>query len=315
MTNEKQLTHIDLFSGIGGFTLAGEWAGFKTIAFCEKEEFCQKVLKKHWPEIPIIEEIRDFDGAKWRGATLLTGGFPCQPFSVAGQRRGKEDDRYLWPEMLKVIKEAKPHWIFAENVPGIFRMALDTVLADLEGEGYTAGTFIIPACGLNAPHKRNRVWIIANSIDDGMRRGSHGNSEGGKRTLQTERSNSHAPDSDRFNGNDAGFGSGKIPQQKKTEIQRSENLYISKGIDSNPTKQFRGTKQRLRQSEGYASREAIRNAWQISWLEVAACFCRVDDGISDRIHRLKALGNAIVPQIAYEILKKIAWIENERTSD
>jgi len=163
MDNEKKLTHIDLFSGIGGFTLATEWAGFKTIVFCEKEKFCQKVLKKHWPEIPIIEEIRDFNGTKYRGATLLTGGFPCQPFSVAGQRRGKKDDRYLWPEMLKVIDEAKPRWILAENVPGIFRMALDTVLADLESKGYATGTFIIPACGLNAPHRRNRIWIIANS--------------------------------------------------------------------------------------------------------------------------------------------------------
>jgi len=240
--NEKEITHIDLFSGIGGFTLAGEWAGFKTISFCEKEEFCQKVLKKHWPEIPIIAEIRDFDGTKYRGATLLTGGFPCQPFSVAGQRRGKEDDRYLWPEMLRVIKEAKPPWILAENVPGIFRMALDTVLADLENEGYATGTFIIPACGLNAPHRRNRAWIIANSINDRMRRGNHGDSRGSKCTLQIKR-----------------------------PIQRAD--------------------------------------WEKDWHEVAARFCRVDDGISDRVYRLKALGNAIVPQVAYEILKNIAWIE------
>lgn len=113
------MTHIDLFSGIGGFSLAAQWAGFKTIVFCEKDEFCQKVLKKHWPEVPLIPEIRDFDGTKWRGATLLTGGFPCQPFSSAGRKRGKKDDRYLWPEMLRIISEARPTWIIAENVINI----------------------------------------------------------------------------------------------------------------------------------------------------------------------------------------------------
>jgi len=315
MTNEKELTHIDLFSGIGGFTLAGEWAGFRTVVFCEKEEFCQKVLQKRFGaviadspviglhhekdeqkleeergskfysgksrNIPIIPEIRDFNGTKWRGATLLTGGFPCQPFSVAGQRRGKEDDRYLWPEMLRVISEAKPRWILAENVPGIFRMALDTVLADLEGEGYTTGTFIIPACGLNAPHKRNRVWIVANSIDDGMRRGSHGNSGGGKRTLQAKRPNSHAPDPD------SKYSQEFIPRNKLRHERKEET-----------------------------SRRGIHETnWQEDWYEVATRFCRVDDGVPDRVHRLKALGNAIVPQIAYEILKRIAWIENERATD
>jgi len=268
-TNEKEITHIDLFSGIGAFTLAGEWAGFRTVAFCEKEEFCQKVLKKHWSEIPIIAEIRDFDGTKNRGATLLTGGFPCQPFSVAGKRRGKEDDRYLWPEMLRVINEAKPYWVLAENVPGIFRMALDTVLADLEGKGYTTGTFIIPACGLNAPHRRNRVWIVANyGISQSMEL------SGSQQKRRNRISNSYQDTSNSTRGRQLECLS---ERKKKRDFSESDKW----------------------------------NLWQENWYEVAARFCRVDDGIPDRIHRLKALGNAIVPQVAYEILKNIAWIEKE----
>ena len=284
MGSEKQLTYIDLFSGIGGFTLAAEWAGFRTVVFCEKEKFCQKVLKKHWPEIPLIPEIRDFDGKKYRGATLLTGGFPCQPFSVAGQRRGKEDDRYLWPEMLRVISEAKPHWILAENVPGIFRMALDTVLADLEGEGYVTGTFIIPACGLNAPHRRNRVWIVGYTTNNGYSRRPEKarrteRSSKQRRVREFEGANSHAPNS-------------------KSDFRKTSRL--SGGEKSQDT--------RLRISD---KNESGITSWQENWYEIATHFCRVDDGVSDRVHRLKALGNAIVPQIAYEIIKNIAWIEKE----
>src|SRR4051812_45727132 len=114
-----QLTHLSLFSGIGGIDLAAQWAGFETVAFVEKDKFCQQILVKHWPEVPIYDEIKTFDGSVFADITLLTGGFPCQPFSQAGKRRGKEDDRYLWPEMLRVISEAKPTWVVGENVAGI----------------------------------------------------------------------------------------------------------------------------------------------------------------------------------------------------
>jgi len=301
--NEKELTHIDLFSGIGGFSLAGEWAGFKTIIFCEKEKFCQKVLKKYWSGVPIIEEIRDFDGTKYRGATLLTGGFPCQPFSVAGKRKGKEDDRYLWPEMRRVISEAKPRWILAENVPGIFHMALDTVLADLEGEGYTTGTFIIPACSLNAPHRRNRIWIIGYATNNGHSRGfkeTRGAKREGKQggLCKFEGTNSHAPNSE-------SRLSGKQTEQKRGKDSGRGNKVdkYSDGFDVQRSRKQRNSEDSL----GLYNRK--ESAWQEDWYEIATRFCRVDDGISDRVHRLKALGNAIVPQIAYEILKNIAWIE------
>ena len=395
---EKELTHIDLFSGIGGFTLAAEWAGFKTVVFCEKEKFCQKVLKKRFgaiadtkstgrtsrtskgqprrcDSIPIIEEIRNFDGMEWRGATLLTGGFPCQPFSVAGPQRGKEDDRYLWPEMLRVISEAKPRWILAENVPGIFRMALDTVLADLEGEGYTIGTFIIPACGLNAPHRRNRVWIVANSQTEGLswsafKKGSQEEIQRRMADIPREPNSSSRHIWDAQNAirtgtrnQDRKIGDQKrrVSQDRRKGIRQKDREIGSSGVASTDNyachtssnrhqkrlEETRRTKReskqggmcefertnsdvadsesKFRDTSRLSGREKSQNtrfgisnknengitSWQEHWYEVATRFCRMDDGISDRVHRLKALGNAIVPQIAYEILKNIAWIEKE----
>ena len=158
--NEKP-THLDLFSGIGGFALAAGWAGFETVGFCDNEPYAQAVLKKHWPNVPIHGDIKALDGTAYRGVTLLTGGFPCQPFSNAGKRRGKDDDRYLWPQMLRVIQEARPTWIVGENVVGIIGLALDQVCSDLEAEGYEVEPIIIPACGVDAPHRRNRVWVVA----------------------------------------------------------------------------------------------------------------------------------------------------------
>ena len=153
---------LDLFSGIGGFSYGLEMTGgFQTVAFCEKEPFRQKVLKKHWPKVPIFDDAREvnYDGE----IDLICGGFPCQPFSVAGQRRGKDDDRHLWPEMLALIKKHRPRWVIGENVANFVNMALDDVLFDLEGEDYETQAFIIPACAVNAPHRRDRCWILAYS--------------------------------------------------------------------------------------------------------------------------------------------------------
>jgi len=158
---------LDLFSGIGGFSLGLESTGyFKTIAFCEKDEFCQKVLKKHWKDIPIESEIRNVKGSNYK-ADIITGGFPCQPFSVAGKRKGTDDDRYLWDETIRVIRETKPRWFIGENVEGIINiqdgMVLRQVQNDLEGEGFQVQSLVIPASGIGAWHQRKRVWIIANS--------------------------------------------------------------------------------------------------------------------------------------------------------
>jgi len=162
-----KLRTLDLFSGIGGFSLGLESTGFfETIGFVEKDKFCQKVLKKHWSNINIEEDIRNVKGEKY-AAEVITGGFPCQPFSVAGKRKSTADDRYLWDEMLRVIRETKPRWVIGENVEGIVNinegMVLRQVLTDLENEGFKSQCIIIPASGIGAWHQRKRIWIVANS--------------------------------------------------------------------------------------------------------------------------------------------------------
>ena len=168
---------IELFAGIGGIALAAEWAGIDTVAFCERDPFCQKVLKKHWPDVPIFDDVRTLDrqvleekGVIEPGGTvdIISGGFPCQPYSIAGKRRGKEDDRDLWPEMFRIIQELKPTWVVGENVANFANMELDRTLSDLESIGYTWGAFVIPALAVGAKHRRDRIFIVA--YTDGFRR-------------------------------------------------------------------------------------------------------------------------------------------------
>lgn len=160
------MKHLDLFSGIGGFSLAADIVfGKVEHTFVELDPFCQKILRKHWPESQIYEDIKYFYSAE--RPDIVTGGFPCQPFSTAGKRNGKEDNRYLWPEMLRVIGECKPTWVIGENVAGIISMELEQVCIDLENKGYEVWPVVIPACAVNAPHRRDRVWILAHSSSDG----------------------------------------------------------------------------------------------------------------------------------------------------
>ena len=168
------LTHLSLFSGIGGLDMAAEWAGIETIGQCEWAEYPTKVLEKHWPDVPRWKDIRTLTGDDFyertgrRTVDIISGGFPCQPFSVAGKQRGKEDDRYLWPEMVRVIKELRPTWVVGENVAGIVRMALPDILSELEACGYRTRTFLIPACAVGARHRRYRVAIVGYSEHNGL---------------------------------------------------------------------------------------------------------------------------------------------------
>ena len=177
-----------LFAGIGGIDLGLEATGYyETILFSEIDPFCQKILKKHWPNVPIIPDVRDINGKEIE-TDVLVGGFPCQPFSVAGKRKGKEDERHLWPEMFRIIKEARPSIVIGENVPGIInvQMALGQCVSDLEGEGYKVQPVVLPACGVNAPHRRYRVFIIAMVDTDNLRFPQHSGEEKEKQVRRTE---------------------------------------------------------------------------------------------------------------------------------
>lgn len=183
---------LDLFAGVGGFSLAAHWMGWETVAFVEKEPFCQKVLAKNFKGVPIHGDIFEFDGKPLRGAIdLVCGGFPCQPFSQAGKQKGKDDDRYLFPEMLRVIREVRPRFVVAENVRGLLNIddgrTFAEITASLEGEGFEVVTFCLPASAVNAPHRRDRLWIVANSNGTGSRSAHRNSLHEGRRTREDRR--------------------------------------------------------------------------------------------------------------------------------
>ena len=348
----------------GGLELGLEWAGFgPTLWQVEIDDYATKVLERHWPDTKRFRDIREVGKHNLEPVDLICGGFPCQPFSVAGKRKGKEDDRYLWPEMVRVIKELKPAFVIGENVPGIIPMELDKVLADLEGEGYETTTFIIPACAVNAPHRRDRVWIIAYSEKNGNRcqQIKQGNtwiqSDSGRRGGMGEQSrnfNSHdAPDTDNSGNRTSRSGTDKN-RQAENEGWEEQSQYGTCGQGGNAAnatlgndrRHLRGTESRQIQEsrncdepgnvadtsitglQGRMREQSLRHLgqfgrsgsdqewdWKENWIDVATRLCRVDDGISKRVDRLKCLGNAVVPQVAQaigEILME--WI-NESNPD
>ena len=292
------MNHISLFSGIGGTDLACEWLGIKTICLVEIDLFCQKVLHKHWPDVPIVKDVNNVEeikgivaNAKSKSSSprtsigkvgeqkqeqsggsnseslILTAGFPCQPFSIAGRRKGAADNRYLWPQTLAVIESVKPDWVVLENVAGILSMVFpdsavrvasqtslfsaetdeiadyDTISGriefDLRQARYETVWLVVPTCAVNAPHRRDRVWVVAHTTE----------------------------------------------QRLQGAITESTIKRMPAQCDNIP-------------------------GWEENWYEVATRFCRVDDGIPNRVDRLKALGNAIVPQQIYPILKAIAALEH-----
>jgi len=321
------MRHLDLFSGIGGFALAASWVWgdeHEIVGFCEIDSFCQKVLKKHWPNVPIYPDIKELKGDQFNAVELVTGGFPCQPYSVAGKQQGKEDDRHLWPEMFRIIREARPHWVIAENVPGIVNMELDQVLFDLESEDYTWETFIIPACAINAPHKRNRVWVVAYSISPEntpkhiqsfryckqKRRGIKiwgkvtRQSNGETDTDGTSGCGKTVADNNQINGNISGFHTGAIPQQPEARISvaDSQEPGLSNGRQS-------GIKTGQDEENGGMAFTGFERCGG-SWWAVEPAVGRVANGIPDRVDRLKALGNAIVPQLAAVIMQGIKEVDS-----
>lgn len=279
------LTHLSLFSGIGGLDLAAERAGFCTAGQCEWADYPTKILEKHWPTIPRWRDIRTltkesfYERTGSRTVELISGGFPCQPFSVAGKRRGTEDDRYLWPEMLRVIQELRPSWVVGENVAGIVSMALDQVLSDLEDQGFQTRTFVIPACGVDAPHRRDRCAIVAHSKSNRLQ-GFRAAWEHECRTRQKEtefKGLCHVSDAHDRGG----------------ALRRDRELSTAQGTGG------------IRSDYGGGTPEY--GCWE--WWPAEPDVGRVAHGIPSRVGRLKCLGNAVVPQQFYPVFQAIADAE------
>lgn len=412
------MTHIDLFSGIGGFAYAAQqvWPDYRNLFFCDNNKFCQAVLHKNFGrdsliygdirEVTVERVIADteqfgllqrehekrtrqkegiFEGGV-KLVDLLTGGFPCQPFSAAGKRKGRDDERHLWPEMFRVIKAFRPRWVIGENVRGLVNiengMALQQVFLDLESIGYAVQAFIIPACAVNAPHRRDRIWIVAHaersragSVSGEIANEGRGTGENRRESIRQadgaacsmriaaadcyadnskrtgcegkygeteaepycnrqdnglfESADRHAPDpkheghvgwrsSSRGNGDgiQEGEQAGQVSRgatsrcgEDRFDVGNSEGTRQSCGFDGQGQEQYGGAS------------ESGFEGWGQSWLEVATRLCRVDDGLSTgvdglklskskhREERLKALGNAIVPQVAIEIMRAIKECE------
>jgi DNA (cytosine-5)-methyltransferase 1 len=319
------LKHLDLFSGIGGFSLGFEkTSGFETVAFCEKDKFCQSVLKKHWNNIRIYDEIRNLKG-KEINADVVTGGFPCQPFSVAGKRKGTDDDRYLWDEMLRVITEVKARWIVGENVAGIVNIqegkVLQQIQKDLESEGFQVQCLIIPASGVGAWHQRKRIFVIGCNVSNSDNNGSHRP----KRNATIESGNEQK---DRLSiGNDKDVSNSKNRIRKQTEWQRRKSFGRRSNDRSWLENERSKAKSNVSNSNGERQQKQLwskptekeKSGFECeSWWQTQSRICGIPDGIQtkldkDRANRIKALGNSIVPEIAYEIAKAILVAENEQS--
>lgn len=273
---------LSLFSGIGGIDLAAEWAGIETVAFCEYADFPRKVLNKHWPNVPIFKDVKKLDrnlleseGIDIGTIKLIHGGFPCQPYSQAGKQRGTEDDRDLWPEMFRIIQEIKPDWVVGENVANFANMELDRTISNLESEGYEASTFVLPACGVDAKHQRYRTFIVAHS--DGERC-IHGQVKEQPTERRKQALSDTSPSSQVLFNSDG---------ERWNEIATKSSF----------------TKDRERERESCTT-----NCLPARWTAEPE-LGRVADGISDRLDRIKSLGNAVVPQQIYPIFKAIMEIE------
>jgi len=319
------MIHFSLFSGIGGFDLASEWAGWKNYLSCEINEFGNKVLNHYWPEAyhhtdiktltydTINAELSKRFGTEWRNDDIIiSGGFPCQPFSTAGKRLGKEDERHLWPEMLRVIREVRPKYVVGENVRGLLSwsdgLVLEEVYADLEGEGYEVQPFVLPAVGINAPHRRDRVYIIATDTKfNGLEHAINGSSEGKENGAQ-ERGGQ--------------VMSSELYESAETVgIRQVATDTGNEGLQGND---FFGTfeRRKWKQNEPSTSVAELHKIENWEQFPTQSPVCGGDDGFSPKLdgitfprwrkESIMAYGNAIVPQLVYRIFDTINKIENEK---
>ena len=307
-----KLKILDLFSGIGGFSLGLESTGhFETAAFCEIEPYCQKVLKKHWPNVPIFDDIRKLKGKDIGAIDIITGGYPCQPFSVAGKQKAEQDPRHLWPEYFRLIKELRPTWVIGENVSGHIKLGLDTVLENLESEGYSTRTFSISASSIGANHKRERIWIIANSNGSKfLEENSSVRSEGtesirsniGSICENISKTNDVAnTNSIRWNEiKDENGNTFKSSSQETKFTTRQLKRKSSSSDVANPNSE-RGCSGETKWEDAEDVRQSPRGEETFGWWNIEPRVGRVAHGIPKRVDRLKTLGNSVVPHIPYYI--------------
>lgn len=349
------MVHASLFSGIGGFDLAAAYMGWENAFHCEINEWCGKILKYYFPNSEHYEDITKTDFSKWKGKVdILTGGFPCQPFSLAGQRKGANDERYLWPEMLRAIREVQPTFVIGENVAGIASMVqpgcettvesqtslfetndketlleqeyvIETVCSDLEREGYSVQPILIPACSIGAPHRRDRIWFIAYRNSFGRKqgrsvRGRKNNNEKDRECIQRKISGFSKerfitnPDGERCDngGNNREKRCVYDNQERNSEKSQSKRAERKPGTCEVCTDASNSTSERLQRAmceNALLFTEPFRN------FPTQSPVCCGNDGLSDRLdgiafskwrkESIKAYGNAIVPQVAYEIFKAI----------
>jgi DNA (cytosine-5)-methyltransferase 1 len=330
------MTHGSLFSGIGGFDLASQWMGWDNIFHCEWNEFGQRVLKHHFPNSISYGDITTTDFTIHRGQIdILTGGFPCQPYSQAGKRLGKEDDRHLWPEMLRAIREIQPSWVVGENVLGLVNwnggLVFDEVQADLENEGYVVQPYVLPACAVNAPHRRDRVWFVAYS----KRNGHHGNEIIEERQQSQEwweawniiASPIEPQPTPNPNGNvqhgsngehEVKSSQGGIDAHRHVEPIHGNDTYAH-GIRLEGRYNTGGREREVPGHYASALHSGIGRAGFKNF-PTQSPICGGDDGLPTELdgitfpkwrqESVKAYGNAIVPQVAYQIFKAIEQYEN-----
>ena len=264
---------LDLFSGIGGFSYAAETliGGYETVAFCEMDEFCQKVLKKHWPQVPIFDDVRTLDAARLGRIDICTFGFPCQPVSQAGLQRAESDSRWLWDEIIRILQVSKPKWIIAENVVGLITiengLLIENCISSLEAEGYEVQSVVIPACAKNAPHRRDRVWIIGQNVANTFNKRLQGGLLGRKNKERQDKQR-HIRCSSSIYGQ----------PKERAETVVGKMGYLADGISTGLLRHFDREPEHIP---------------------------RVTKGEKDRAKKLKALGNSIVPQVAAEIILAI----------
>jgi DNA (cytosine-5)-methyltransferase 1 len=339
-----QLKVLDLFSGLGGFSLGLERTGyFKTIAFCEIDKYCSLILDKHWKGIKIYNDVRkinkeqfDTDGIEY--PDIITGGFPCQPFSVAGKQKGTGDDRHLWPEMFRIIKTFKPKFVIGENVKGLINIqdgvVFETVCTDLESEGYEVQAFNIPAAGVGAPHRRERIWILA-TLGNSELNGSS-TTKITRSIIETSNNNKERENATReFKGTSKSRNSQDVENPRRTlqqgtvfqgenenEIRKgnadqSQRSSSSSEYDvANPSSEQSHSNDNGQEQREISQQEQIElggrssgTLWPSNW-EFEPNVGRVANGIPGRVHRLKGLGNSIIPKIAEEIGKAIIGAYN-----